>query len=88
MLANPAMFAIEGDLASDQAQCAFDKLGTIKKSEFALKHAINDTDWSPPGYILDGLRWLARDDIPKAEAAIDDSVTVDETLDAIAAHDD
>ena len=88
MLANPAMFAIEGDLASEQAQCAFDKLGTIKKSEFALKHAINDTDWSPPSYILDGLRWLARDDIPKAEAAIDDSVTVDETLDAIAAQDD
>ena len=60
MLANPAMFGIEGDKPDDQAQCAWHQLDTIKKSEFALKHAIDDTDWSPPGYILDGLRWLAR----------------------------
>ena len=40
MLANPAMFGIEGGTPDDQAQCAWDKLDTIKKSEFALKHAI------------------------------------------------
>ncbi len=56
MLANPAMFGIEGDKPDDQAQCAWHQFDTIKKSEFALKHAIDDTDWSPPGYILDGLR--------------------------------
>ena len=42
MLANPAMFGIEGDKPDDQAQCAWHQLNTIKKSEFALKHAIDN----------------------------------------------
>ena len=70
MLANPQIFAIEGATPDQQAQSAWNKRATIKKSEFALKHAIDDTDWSPPGYILDGLRWLAHDGIPDAGAAI------------------
>ena len=71
MLANPAMFGIEGVTPDDKAQCAWCKLDTIKKSEFALKHAIDATDWSPPGYILDGLRWLALGGIPDTGAPID-----------------
>ena len=71
MLANPEIFAIDGTTPDQQARCAWDKLTTIKKSEFALKHAIDKTDWSPPGYILDGLRWLARGGISDSEAAID-----------------
>ena len=70
MLANPQIFAIEGATPDEQAQSAWNKSATIKKSEFALKHAIDDTDWSPPGYILDGLRWLAHGGIPDAGAAI------------------
>ena len=68
MLANAAMFGIEGDTPDDQAQEAWKKLNKIKKSQFALKYAIDETGWVPPGYILDGLRWLAPGGIPDAEA--------------------
>jgi hypothetical protein len=70
MLANPEMFFIEGATPNDQAQCALDKLDKIKKSEFALKHAINETGWTAPGYILDGLRWLAAGGVPDADTVI------------------
>ena len=70
MLANPAMFGIEGATPEDQAQCAWDKLDQIKKSQFALKYAIDNTDWTAPGYILDGLRWLAAGGIADAGAAM------------------
>lgn len=87
MLANPAMFGIEGNKSDDQAQCAWHQLDTIKKSEFALQHAIDDTDWSPPGYIVDGLRWLARGDITDDGAAIDQAAPIFEAPDAAVAHD-
>jgi predicted ATP-dependent endonuclease of OLD family len=70
MLANPEMFGIEGATPNHQAQCAWDKLDKIKKSEFALKHAINETGWTAPGYILDGLRWLAASGVPDADTVI------------------
>lgn len=81
MLANPAMFDIEGVTPENQAQCAWDKLVKIKKSEFALKYAIEVTTWSAPGYILDGLRWLASGGIPGMDAATDQSADA-ETLEA------
>ncbi|MCY4129598.1 MAG: ATP-dependent endonuclease [Gammaproteobacteria bacterium] len=59
MLANPTMFGIEDGQSEDQALCAWAKLSRLKKSEFALKYAIDETGWTAPGYILDGLRWLA-----------------------------
>jgi len=70
MLANPAIFGIEGVTPEELAQCAWDKLDKIKKSKFALKYAIDETGWTAPGYILDGLRWLAAGGIPDADAAI------------------
>ena len=86
MLANPEIFAIEGATPDGQARCAWGKLTTIKKSEFALKHAIDDTDWSPPGYILDGLRWLAHGGIPDAGAAIHRAAVVVDPPEAAVAH--
>lgn len=35
------------------------KADDLKKSEFALKHAISETGWTAPTYILSGVRWLA-----------------------------
>lgn len=69
MLANPAMFDIEGATPDDQAQSAWDKLDKIKKSKFALKYAINEIGWVAPGYVLDGLRWLATGGAPDADLA-------------------
>ena len=59
MLANPAMFDIDDGTPEDQACCALAKLKKLKKTEFALKYAIDESGWSAPGYIIDGLRWLA-----------------------------
>ncbi len=70
MLANPAMFGIEGATPEEQAQCAWDKLDKIKKSQFALKYAIDETGWTAPGYMVDGLRWLAAGGMPHADTAI------------------
>lgn len=71
MLANPAIFGIEGATPEEQAQCAWNKLEKIKKSKFALEYAIDETGWSAPGYILDGLRWLAAGGIPGTNTTID-----------------
>ena len=87
MLANPAMFGIEGATPDDQAQCAWEELGKIKKSQFALKYAIDETGWAAPDYILDGLRWLAPDGIADAEAAIDRAAPVVDAPEAAVTHD-
>lgn len=84
MLANPAMFSIEGATPEEKAQCAWDKLNGIKKSQFAIKHAIDAKDWIAPGYILDGLRWLATGDIPDADAATGQAAVADTPETAVA----
>jgi len=88
MLANPEMFGIEGATPSDKAQCAWDKLDKIKKSEFALKHAINETGWTAPGYILDGLRWLAAGGVPGADNEIGQAAAAAGIPEAAVAQDD
>lgn len=70
MLANPSIFDIQEGTSHERAQQAWDKASKVKKSEFALKHAIYETSWTPPGYILDGLRWLASGNPPDMEAEI------------------
>lgn len=66
ILANPARFPLgDGDLA----QAAYVLAGDQKKSTFALEHAIESTDWNVPGYIAEGLRWLAEGNPAPAESA-------------------
>ena len=57
ILANPGMFELgEGD----QATLAYEHASEQKKSSFALEHAIENTEWDTPRYIVEGLRWLAK----------------------------
>jgi putative ATP-dependent endonuclease of OLD family len=56
ILANTTKFAVD---AKNPETSAFDYASAQKKSEFALKHAIVDADWSVPRYIREGLEWLA-----------------------------
>ncbi len=78
MLANAATFGIEGATPDEEAQCAWEKLTKIKKSQFALKYAIDETGWSAPRYILDGLRWLAPGGVPDTDVpALQAAVVVD-----------
>lgn len=62
ILANKEKFEVEGSTSNELEDLARDKAASYKKSEFALHHAINDTDWVVPKYIIDGIRWLASSD--------------------------
>lgn len=67
ILANPNKFTVAGPSATDRETQAWDLAQDVKKSEFALKFAINDTEWAIPRYIDQGLRWL--DDLAIAPEA-------------------
>ena len=63
MLANKKLFGIEeaGD-DSEAERSAFEKaqeIGKDSKADFAIKYAIDETEWAVPKYIEDGLLWLA-----------------------------
>ncbi len=62
ILANPDKFGLTGQNAQDLETQAWELAQDIKKSEFALKFAINEMDWAIPRYIDDGLRWLGQID--------------------------
>lgn len=57
MLANSAKFSLINNDSIEKL--VWDRTLKEKKSEFALKHAIYDTDWAVPRYIYEGLVWLA-----------------------------
>lgn len=63
VLANSSLFGIVGNTPEEREMAALDYVGTLKKSEFALKHAIDIKTWITPRYINDGLRWLAQCDV-------------------------
>lgn len=72
ILANPSFFELGED---DQATLAYDLAASQKKSTFALKFAIEETEWNVPRYIAEGLRWLADDN--SASAAPPEAITVE-----------
>ncbi len=61
LLANSGKFEIVDGTPEMQAKDASEKTQSHKKSEFALKYAIEDIDWNTPAYIVNGLNWLAVD---------------------------
>lgn len=61
ILANRGKFNIKSDLLEEIEKAAELAAPSDKdKANFALKYAIEDTDWTPPKYILEGLQWLAK----------------------------
>jgi len=59
MLANPEVFPLPGPGAQDRETQAWEEAKEVKKSKFALEHALSDGDWNIPRYIRSGLTWLA-----------------------------
>ncbi|WP_018605559.1 ATP-dependent nuclease [Uliginosibacterium gangwonense] len=59
ILANQALFGINGVTNDELEKAAHDKASKQKKSKFALTYAIEKTDWVTPQYIAEGVRWLA-----------------------------
>lgn len=70
ILANPALFGLTAKTPQELELEARSKADALKKSEFALKHAIAEKEWTAPTYILDGVRWLAGNDIPAPTPAL------------------
>lgn len=59
MLANPALFPFAGPGVEEHETQAWEEAKGVKKSEFALKHALSTGAWQIPRYIADGLAWVA-----------------------------
>ena len=78
ILANPALFGIEG--AADREQTAWDMAHAVKKSEFAIKYAIMEANWAVPRYIKEGLLWLATDTDHDKPEPVDDAIAKDKPV--------
>ncbi|MGF1569212.1 MAG: ATP-dependent endonuclease [Nodosilinea sp.] len=79
ILANPSEFGLAGSSKEEKENDAWEKTKEIKKSEFALKYAIEKTEWTIPRYIAEGLTWLAEKPI---EPTIDISSSAMSEFDA------
>jgi predicted ATP-dependent endonuclease of OLD family len=76
MLANPALFPLPGPSEREKETQAWEKAKEEKKSAFALRYALSDSEWNIPRYIRCGLAWLAEADLSPVPAQPDDVVTV------------
>lgn len=59
ILANPTLFNLTSTTVETKEDEAWTMAMDLKKSEFALTHAIQITNWIVPRYIKEGLEWLA-----------------------------
>jgi len=66
MLANPKLFPFAGPGVEERETQAWDEAKSVKKSEFALKHALSTDAWQIPRYIAEGLAWLTESNLPPA----------------------
>lgn len=66
MLANPSLFLFDGSSTEEREDQAWTEAQGVKKSAFALEHALMKDEWNVPAYIRDGLIWLAKNDLPNA----------------------
>lgn len=64
MLANPALFPFAGPGDEERETQAWEGAKGVKKSEFALTHALSTDAWQIPRYITEGLAWLAENNSP------------------------
>lgn len=74
ILANPEIFGLDmsNDLGRVEEESAA-LAGSEKKSDFALRFAVEQTAWRTPRYIDDGLKWLLSVNINGATAVVSDA---------------
>jgi putative ATP-dependent endonuclease of OLD family len=72
ILANREHFGILA-IEEDEVEASAESLApdNKKKTEFALKYALEDTNWTAPKYILEGLEWLAMKPAAPEEDAVE-----------------
>jgi len=73
MLANPELFPLPGPGGQEKETQAWEEAKEVKKSKFALEHALSDDDWNIPHYIRSGLVWLAEGDLPPVPAPLNEA---------------
>lgn len=73
MLANQELFDLATVLDAERAQAAWDAAADENKAEFALRYAIENTEWKVPRYIAEGIRWLAEKPTTVAPIALPES---------------
>lgn len=72
ILANRNTYKILDDVRETAEKAASEMAPSNKqKAEFALKNALEKTDWIPPKYIVEGLQWLAKKPNLPAEAIVE-----------------
>jgi predicted ATP-dependent endonuclease of OLD family len=79
ILANSEHFSL-GLEEDDLAEKAYNLAGNEKKSTFALKYAITETEWVVPRYIAEGLQWLAQG----STVQVNDPVEFEHTVELVA----
>lgn len=85
ILANAAKFGIVAGTDADIATEAFEEAKGIGKTNFALKFALEDTDWIVPSYLKESLQWLSEN---PNEVVPEIQETMCEVEEAIAGGDD
>lgn len=62
MLANAARFPLTGTTAEEREEQAWLAARGVKKSAFAIEHALTTDEWVMPTYIRESLVWLAENE--------------------------
>jgi len=78
ILANRELFKMNDIKEKAAEKSAYTQAETIKKTNFALKYALDDTTWSVPLYIKEGLLWLAEAPKDETNKLSDDRSLVEE----------
>jgi hypothetical protein len=76
MLANPTLVGLTGVSEEEKERDVWERTKRINKTEFALKYAIDETNWSVPRYIAEGLRWLREESQQQAMTILEDMLPV------------
>ncbi len=74
ILANPQLFSLG---SNNLAELAYALAASQKKTAFALKYAIEYTEWVVPRYISEGLKWLAKNESSSRSQLILQEVVID-----------
>ena len=70
ILANAAKFGLAGNTPNSRELAVRQMAAGFKKSDFALRYAIMDTEWVAPRYLVDGVRWLAVEETATPDSAL------------------
>lgn len=61
ILANREKFSLNSENIEALEKAAKAEAERFKKSDFALRFAIEETEWNVPRYLEEGIRWLAQE---------------------------